>query len=144
MEIVLIRQYVCLHLSGISCCLRTRLQISPAELISGRLGLEHQYIQFWGVELALLQTSSEANCNETRVCLSNRAAPHATKYRNSNCYITLSYKAKSVCVYKVKLSPCVTNYALRHEGVRGSGCIDPQIFYLGTSRCVVSFTPRPL
>jgi hypothetical protein len=26
---------------------------------------------------------------------------------------------------KVKLSMCLTNEALRHEGVWGSGCIDP-------------------
>jgi hypothetical protein len=34
---------------------------------------------------------------------------------------------------KVKLSPCLTNEALRHEGVRGSGCIDPHFLDLGTS-----------
>jgi hypothetical protein len=46
---------------------------------------------------------------------------------------------------KVKLPPCLTNYALRHEGVWGSGCIDPHFLDLGTSwRWVVSFTPRPL
>jgi hypothetical protein len=46
---------------------------------------------------------------------------------------------------KVKLSLCLTNWALRHEGVWGSGCIDPHFLDLGTSwRWVVSFTPRPL
>jgi hypothetical protein len=35
-------------------------------------------------------------------------------------------------LYKVKLSLCLTNYALRHEGVWGSGCIRPHID-LGTS-----------
>jgi hypothetical protein len=34
---------------------------------------------------------------------------------------------------KVKLSPCLTNEALRHEGVWGSGCIDPHFLDLGTS-----------
>jgi hypothetical protein len=45
----------------------------------------------------------------------------------------------------VKLSVYLTNYALRHEGVWGSRCIDPYFFDLGTSwRGVVSFTPQPL
>jgi hypothetical protein len=35
---------------------------------------------------------------------------------------------------KVKLSLCLTNYALHHEDVRGgSGCIDPHFRDLGTS-----------
>jgi hypothetical protein len=33
---------------------------------------------------------------------------------------------------KVKLSLCLTNYALRREGVWGSGCIDPHVLDLGT------------
>jgi hypothetical protein len=46
---------------------------------------------------------------------------------------------------KVKLCLCLTNEALRHEGVWGSGCIDPHFLDLGTSwRRMVSFTPRPL
>jgi hypothetical protein len=31
---------------------------------------------------------------------------------------------------KVKLSMCLTNWALCHKGVRGSGCIDPIFFTL--------------
>jgi hypothetical protein len=43
------------------------------------------------------------------------------------------------------LSLCLTNYALRHEDVWGSGCIDPHFLDLGTSwRWVVSFTALPL
>jgi hypothetical protein len=43
----------------------------------------------------------------------------------------------------VKLSLCLT--VLRHEGVRGSGYIDPHLPNLGTRwRWVVSFTPRVL
>jgi hypothetical protein len=43
------------------------------------------------------------------------------------------------------LSLCLTNYALRHECVWGSRCIDPRFLDLGTSwRRVVSFTARPL
>jgi hypothetical protein len=39
----------------------------------------------------------------------------------------------------------LTNYALRQEGVWGSGCIDPRFLDLGTSwSWVVSFTSRPL
>jgi hypothetical protein len=34
---------------------------------------------------------------------------------------------------KVKLSLCLTNQALRHDGVWGSGCIDPHFLDLGTS-----------
>jgi hypothetical protein len=40
------------------------------------------------------------------------------------------------------LSLCLTDWALCHEGVWGSGCIDPYFLDLGTSwRWVVSFTP---
>jgi hypothetical protein len=45
-------------------------------------------------------------------------------------------KTKSVIYVKgkkVKLSLCLTNYALRHEGVWESGCIDPHFLDLGTS-----------
>jgi hypothetical protein len=46
---------------------------------------------------------------------------------------------------KVKLSLCLTVYALRHEDVWGNGCIDPSFLDHGTSwRRVVSFTPRTL
>jgi hypothetical protein len=45
----------------------------------------------------------------------------------------------------VKLSLCAINYALNHEGVRRSGCIDPHFLALGSSwRWVVSFTLRVL
>jgi hypothetical protein len=45
---------------------------------------------------------------------------------------------------KVTLSLCLTNSALRHEGVWESGCIGPR-FLLGNSwRWPVNFTPRPL
>jgi hypothetical protein len=44
---------------------------------------------------------------------------------------------------KVKSSLCLTNYALRYENVRGSGCIDTNFVDLGTSwRWMVSFTLR--
>jgi hypothetical protein len=38
-----------------------------------------------------------------------------------------------VQVWTVELSLCLTNYALRHEGVWGSGCINPHFLDLGTS-----------
>jgi hypothetical protein len=48
-------------------------------------------------------------------------------------------------VRKKKRSLCLTNEALRHEGLWGSGCIHPRFLDLSTSRrWVVSFTPRPL
>jgi hypothetical protein len=34
---------------------------------------------------------------------------------------------------KVKLSLCLTNQALDHEDILGSGCIDPIILDLGSS-----------
>jgi hypothetical protein len=46
---------------------------------------------------------------------------------------------------KVKMSLCLTNWALRHEGVWRNGCIDPHFLDLGSSwKRVVTFTPRPL
>jgi hypothetical protein len=43
---------------------------------------------------------------------------------------------------KLKLSFCLTNSALKHEGVRGGGFIDPQILNLKNSwKQVVIFTP---
>jgi hypothetical protein len=46
---------------------------------------------------------------------------------------------------KIKLSLCLTNWALRHEGVWGSGCIDPHFLDLSTNlRWVVSSTSRLL
>jgi hypothetical protein len=37
------------------------------------------------------------------------------------------------CVVKIKLSLCLTNLALHHEDVWGSGCIDPNFLDLSTS-----------
>jgi hypothetical protein len=45
---------------------------------------------------------------------------------------------------KANLSLWLTNQALSHEGVWGSGCKDPRLPVLGTSWWVVSFIPRPL
>jgi hypothetical protein len=46
---------------------------------------------------------------------------------------------------KVKMCLCLTNLALRLEGVWGSGCIAPHFLHLGTScRWVVRFTLQPL
>jgi hypothetical protein len=48
-------------------------------------------------------------------------------------------------VKKGKVAPMLNEYALGHEGVWASGCIDPHFLDLGTSwRRVVSFKPRPL
>jgi hypothetical protein len=49
------------------------------------------------------------------------------------------------CVLQVKLSLCLTNQALRHEGVWGSGSVDPHFLDLvNSSRWVVNFTHRQL
>jgi hypothetical protein len=46
---------------------------------------------------------------------------------------------------KVKLFLCLTNWALRHEGVWGSGYIDPHFLDHGTCwRWVANITPQPL
>jgi hypothetical protein len=50
----------------------------------------------------------------------------------------LKYNIKKMFKHKVKvkLSLCLTNYALRHEDVWESGCIEPRLLDLGTgSRC---------
>jgi hypothetical protein len=52
---------------------------------------------------------------------------------------------KVLKVKKIKLFMCLTNWALRHEGIWRSGCTDPHFLDLDTSwRQVVSFTPWPL
>jgi hypothetical protein len=49
------------------------------------------------------------------------------------------------CSNKNVNSHCITNWAVRHEGLWGSGCVDPRFLDLGTSlKCVVSITPRLL
>jgi hypothetical protein len=46
---------------------------------------------------------------------------------------------------KIKLSLCLTNKALRHEDLWGSGCTNQRPLDLGTSwRLVITFTRRPL
>jgi hypothetical protein len=63
-------------------------------------------------------------------------------WRQENIINCMRKKLKKV---KVKLPLWLTNLALRHEGVWGSGCIDPHFIDLGTSwRWVVSFMSRPL
>jgi hypothetical protein len=60
----------------------------------------------------------------------------ATDWSPSKEYSRLCIKVKSLYL---------TNYALRCEGVSGSGCIDPYFFDLSIRwRWVVSFTPRSL
>jgi hypothetical protein len=59
--------------------------------------------------------------------------------------LCLIQNVRITILVKVKLSLCLTNLALRHEDVWGSGCIDPHFLDLGTSwRWVVSFAPLPL
>jgi hypothetical protein len=46
----------------------------------------------------------------------------------------LAWEGAAVCSHaKVKLSLCLTNQTIRHEGVWGSGCIEPHILDLCTS-----------
>jgi hypothetical protein len=64
----------------------------------------------------------------------------------NTAYMCKKINSEFVCIIKkVKLFLCITNYALRHEDVWGSGYTDPFILELGTSwRRAVSFTPLPL
>jgi hypothetical protein len=87
---------------------------------------------------------------------SGTIAPGPSQNRNRThrfhwniCFSKITKKRVSLFSYykvkKVNLFLCLTNKALRHEGVRGSECIDPHFLDLGTSwRLVVSFTPLPL
>jgi hypothetical protein len=61
-------------------------------------------------------------------------------------FLDVTFVIVLLCVKgKVKLSLCLTNEALHHEDIWGSGCIDPHFLDLGTSwRWVVSFMPLPL
>jgi hypothetical protein len=55
-----------------------------------------------------------------------------------------SHVTSTMCLYftQIKLFLCLTNEALRHENVWGSGCIDPSFLDLGTSwRWVARVTP---
>jgi hypothetical protein len=57
----------------------------------------------------------------------------------------LAWQLLTVPLHNVKLSLCLTNSALRHEGAWMSGCVEPHFLDLGINcRWVVSFTPRPL
>jgi hypothetical protein len=75
--------------------------------------------------------------------LNNSWATYSYILHFASCGLWIS---NHVSIFKnVKLSLCLINYALRDEGVWGSGCIDSHFLDLGTSwRWVVSFTPRPL
>jgi hypothetical protein len=66
-------------------------------------------------------------------------------YTRQDTFLFSSYIQLVNQQVKVKLSLCLTNLALRHEGVWGSWCIDPHFLDLSTSwRWMVSFTPLPL
>jgi hypothetical protein len=63
----------------------------------------------------------------------------------SNIFCRLNFR--NVCSHSVQSiwSSPVKGKVLRHEGVWGSGCIDPAFLDFGIScSWVVSFTPRPL
>jgi hypothetical protein len=54
-----------------------------------------------------------------------------TKAKAPLPYIPENYAFPGRLSIKVKLPLCLTDYALRHEGVWGSGCIDPRLLDLG-------------
>jgi hypothetical protein len=71
--------------------------------------------------------------------------PHNAIRDTLHAYTELYSTYVSSRVVKVNLSLCLTNKALRHEGVWRSGCIDPHFLDLGTNwRSMASFTPMPL
>jgi hypothetical protein len=47
--------------------------------------------------------------------------------------VVLNQLSKRTTKAKVKLSLCLSNQVLRHEGVWGSECVNPHILDLGTS-----------
>jgi hypothetical protein len=60
----------------------------------------------------------------------------ALVYKTERIYYKSVEKAQESVndkMVNVKSSLCLTNYALRHEDVWGSGSIDPRIFDLATS-----------
>jgi hypothetical protein len=64
---------------------------------------------------------------------------------SSHGCVRRNFKQRGYSYINVKLSLSLTNWALRHEGVWGSWCIDPLFLDLDTSwRWLVSFTPLPL
>jgi hypothetical protein len=82
-----------------------------------------------------------------RVAVIHRFRFVCRRYISDKYVLSLPSRICIHCLFmkvKVKLSLCF-NWAPRHEGVLGSGGIDPRILDLGTRwRWVVSFTPRPL
>jgi hypothetical protein len=48
-------------------------------------------------------------------------------------YAFITHKHTYLHRVKVKLSLCLTNYAIHHQGLWGSGCIDPHFLDLSTS-----------
>jgi hypothetical protein len=175
MEIGLIHQHVCLHLSDSAADqprrtylgqtgLGTSAHSIPRSEVGAAADVERSKLWWnsclsqppdlkfnWNRGPTRNKIPKEANCDETRVCLNQQtsnstqtAALRVTKYRYSNCLDYFKLHSKNVCVYTVKLSLYLTKHALRHEGVCGSGCIDPHFLDLGTSwRWVVSFTLQP-
>jgi hypothetical protein len=75
-----------------------------------------------------VSSSFQTSCHN----MSPYTFPHPVPNFYSSLLITSSKK--------VKLSPCLTNQALCHEGVWGNGCINPHFLGLGTSwKWVASF-----
>jgi hypothetical protein len=96
------------------------------------------------VVLLYVQSVIPSVCNE--ICSSYYVEAymlHRIKFiwKSFGCWST----ERASKFYNVKLSLCLTNWALRHEDICGSGCIDPNFLDLGISwSWVVSFTPLPL
>jgi hypothetical protein len=69
-----------------------------------------------------------------------------TNHPAARCYIACATDVIVKLTTKVKeqLSLCLTNWALRHEDVWGSGRIDPRILDLGTSWSGQLYAPAAL
>jgi hypothetical protein len=91
--------------------------------------------------------ASESRVNEFLMMKRSADSKYTNPILNNLLSISKFYAVLIAYILKVtvKLFLCLTNYALRHEGVWGSGRMNPHFLDLGTSwRWVVSFTPRPL
>jgi hypothetical protein len=90
------------------------------------------------------------NCNESTFLAHHHSSCLMALYKSSywqrrQISNKRQLKRANEAVWKVKLSMCLINWALRHEGVRGSECIDPHFLDLGTSwMWVISLTLLPL
>jgi hypothetical protein len=118
------------------------LQPPPPLLISAtRSGASYNSLSLWLVQFLHTAHSVTIPYTFLKIFLSHAFNLTLSKslHIQFSCVCYLCHFSKPVAILtermdiKVKLSLCLTNYALRHGGVWGSGCIDPNFLDLGTS-----------